>query len=66
MSFEKVYTSDEEYFGKKVWIYCNQHMRPHLTGWCTVSNRNKVKLDAQDESSAYDECKLRDFKIYQG
>ena len=66
MSIENDFVPDDEYFGKNVWIYCNQHLRPHLTGWCTVSNRNKVKLDAQDDVAAYAECKQRDFHIYRG
>lgn len=59
-------TTDEQYFGRAVWIYCNQHLRPHLTGWCTVSNRNKTKLDAMSSEAAYEECAAKDMKIYRG
>lgn len=31
-------------FGENAWIYCRQHMRPHLTGWCGVDVRDKVGL----------------------
>jgi hypothetical protein len=55
---------DERVFGKDVWIYCNQHLRPHMTGWCTVAVRNKVALKATDAASAYTECQKRRFKLY--
>jgi hypothetical protein len=56
--------NDERYFGSNVWVYCNQHMRPHLTGWCTVHNRNKTKLDASVVGDAYEECRVRGFDLY--
>jgi hypothetical protein len=59
-------TEDEIAFGRKVWVYCDQHMRPHMTGWCTVSNRNKIKLAATTQNGAYEECKERGFELYQG
>jgi thiamine monophosphate synthase len=37
-------SDDEKAFGEKAWIYCGQHRRPHVTGWCTVSVRDKVGL----------------------
>lgn len=55
---------DSRYFGENVWIYCDQHMRPHLTGWCTVSNRNKVALKATTQNEAYAECRERGFDLY--
>lgn len=58
-------TEDEVEFGRKTWVYCDQHMRPHMTGWCTVSNRNKIKLDATSNDQAYSECRLRGFDLYQ-
>lgn len=57
-------TQDEVKFGEKVWVYCNQHLRPHLTGWCTVDVGNKTKLDAKAEEEAYAECRAKGFKIY--
>ncbi len=27
------------------WVYCRQHCAAHSTGWCTVSNDDKVGLD---------------------
>jgi predicted RNA-binding protein with PUA-like domain len=62
----KPMTEDEIGFGRKQWIYCSQHMAPHLTGWCTVSNRNKTKLDAQNRKDAYNECKRSGLKLYEG
>lgn len=57
-------TKDEVAFGRKTWIYCNQHMAYHLTGWCTVSNRDKVKLDATNEAEAYSECRKKEYRLY--
>lgn len=56
-------TEDEIYFGRKKWIYCSQHRRPHLTGWCTVNNRDKTSLDAITESEAIYECKALGFRL---
>ena len=57
-------TEDEIAFGRNTWIYCSQHMRPHMTGWCTVANQDKVKLDATGEEEAHTECVVRDLKLY--
>lgn len=54
-------TGDDLEFGRNVWIYCGQHLRHHLTGWCSVSNRYKVKLRATTEAEAIAECKVRGF-----
>ncbi len=35
---------EELAFGKDAWVYCTQHMKPHLTGWCSVSNSDKLGL----------------------
>ena len=56
-------TEDEIAFGRKVWVYCDQHLRPHMTGWCTVGKRSKTKLDATTESEAYSECMRRGFVL---
>lgn len=56
-------TEDERVFGD-VWVYCSQHMRPHRTGWCTVSARDKTKLDATNAPDAYAECKERGLEIF--
>jgi hypothetical protein len=61
---EEKLTEDTKVFGENVWVYCNQHLRPHLTGWCTVSLHNKVQLDATNVDQAFEECKLKGFKLY--
>ena len=48
------------------WCYCRQHLRPHETGWCTVSNNEKVGLGIsghteQSMRAAYAKC--RDFGL---
>lgn len=55
---------DVREFGENVWIYCGQHMRPHTTGWCTVSMRHKVKLNAISADEAYAECKQKGLSLY--
>lgn len=57
-------TKDTEVFGEGVWIYCNQHLAPHQTGWCTVSIHNKTLLNAKDQYEAVDECRVRGFTLY--
>jgi hypothetical protein len=56
-------TEDETEFGKNSWVYCNQHRRPHSTGWCTVDNSNKVKLEATNLIDARAECNRRGFPL---
>ena len=50
-------TEDEIAFGRNAWLYCGQHLRPHMTGWCTVSTRNKIKLEAKTLEEAYEICR---------
>ncbi len=46
-------------------VYCNQHLAPHRTGWCTVNPKNKTKLDATEvDAAAADECRAKGFKLY--
>lgn len=51
-------------FGIGAFVYCNQHMRPHLTGWCGVSVDNKIKLLATDRDTAYSECRSKGYALY--
>lgn len=56
-------TEDFEVFGD-TWVYCNQHLRPHTTGWCTVGVKNKVGLGVTCEKEAYEKCKHFNFTIF--
>lgn len=38
------------------YVYCKQHCRVHLTGWCTVHNTQKVSLKAITHESAIAEA----------
>lgn len=38
----KTPNAEDELLGP--WVYCAQHLRPHESGWCTVSLRDKVGL----------------------
>ncbi len=60
-------TEDEIVFGVKAWVYCRQHMKPHMTGWCGVGNRDKVGLGLFGQPSAkraYEKCKEFGLEIY--
>jgi len=61
---ERVPTEDEATFGPDTWVYCDQHRRPHTTGWCTVPARNKTRLEATTVQSAQDECRARGFRLF--
>lgn len=65
-ALRKPLTEDEKEFGRKKWIYCDQHLRPHTTGWCTVPNRNKIKLDADNYTDAAAECVKHGYTIFKG
>ena len=41
---------DDTAFG--AFVYCNQHLRAHGTGWCTVGNVEKVALKAATADEA--------------
>lgn len=38
------YSSTDTDFGT-LYVYCDEHLRVHSTGWCTVDNYRKVALD---------------------
>jgi len=45
-------TDDEIKYGRRKWIYCFYHKKPHPTGWCTVANSHKVSLLATNKEDA--------------
>lgn len=57
-------TDDEVTFGPDTWVYCAQHLRPHLTGWCTVHVDQKTPLEAKTQDQAFAECVQRGLKLY--
>lgn len=63
-ALRKAPTEDQIGFGRNVWIYCNQHLSVHRTGWCTVSNRNKILLEAKTDKEAIKECRAKGLKLY--
>jgi hypothetical protein len=65
-ALRKPLTEDEVAFGRRKWIYCDQHLNYHLTGWCTVSNGHKVALEATCAEEAHTECAVRGLKLYRG
>ena len=42
-------TEDYKKWGD-AWVYCDQHLRVHKTGWCGVGTHNKVFLCPGDTS----------------
>lgn len=58
---------EDEIFGD--WVYCRQHLRPHETGWCTVSNDDKLGLGIEGKTidsqrKAYAKCRRMELPIY--
>lgn len=69
MENNKEKLAGDEHLGE--WVYCDQHLRPHRTGWCTVPPANKVPLDIPDEGcdgsqedAAYALCRAMGVDIY--
>lgn len=56
-------TEDFEKWGD-IWVYCNQHLRAHPTGWCSVDVRDKTPLEATGHVQAIQECRDRGFKLF--
>ena len=60
--------SDEEAdiaaFGRGAWVYCNQHMNAHPTGWCSVNPRDKVALGVTTAEEAAEKCRAWGFKLH--
>ena len=57
-------TEDALVFGADAWVYCNQHLKPHMTGWCPVAARDKVGLGVANAEEAYEKCRAWGFKIF--
>jgi len=55
-----------ETFGKEVWVYCNQHLAAHKTGWCGVHSRDKVGLGVMSREEADNKVADWGFEVYQG
>lgn len=46
------------------WVYCSQHLRPHRSGWCTVSLADKIGLGpTASEREAYEKCRRLGLKL---
>jgi hypothetical protein len=60
-------TDDELVFGKDAWVYCYDHCKPHMTGWCGIGVSHKLGLGLvgrSEEQNAYDKCELFNLRIY--
>lgn len=42
--------TDDEKLG--IYVYCAQHVGPHVSGWCTVGNDQKLGLPAETAEEA--------------
>jgi hypothetical protein len=51
-------------FGEDAWVYCGQHLRPHRTGWCTVSKADKTLLSATNHEDAVAECEAKGLYLF--
>jgi len=47
-------TDDERVFGRDAWVYCTQHVKAHLTGWCSVSPNDKIGLGVYGQDNVQD------------
>lgn len=50
--------TDDRVFGTR-YVYCSQHLRVHPTGWCTVSNMDKIALLSDTEEGANTEWRQK-------
>jgi len=50
------------------WVYCNQHLAVHKTGWCTVGIADKVCVCAGHHTveEATKKANAFGFKLYRG
>jgi hypothetical protein len=55
---------DSEVFGEGSWVYCEDHARPHTTGWCTVCASKKTPLNATNRDEAYTEVRKLGLPIF--
>ena len=63
-AYGKMQTEDESAFGKNAWVYCKQHAKPHLTGWCSVGNQDKIGLGLLGQEKAKEALqKCRDWGL---
>lgn len=56
-------TQDLKTFGD-CYVYCSQHLNPHKTGWCTVPDHEKIKLESKTLEKAFDECRKLGYTLY--
>lgn len=54
----KCFGNDDKVYGTK-YVYCSQHCRVHDTGWCTVSNLDKIPLLAETPEEAEKEWRMK-------
>jgi len=54
---------DYKTFGED-FVYCRQHLRPHSTGWCTVSVSEKIALGVPTTEEAYKKCESFKLKVF--
>lgn len=57
------YTEDHAVFGRG-YVYCKPHLAAHTTGWCTVSVRDKIRLDSTNLRDAEAECRVKALPLY--
>lgn len=46
------------------YVYCAQHVGPHVTGWCSVGNDQKLGLPATNLDEAYEWVKFLGLPIH--
>jgi len=58
-------TDDAIEWGMGVYVYCEAHRGPHVTGWCTVGVRAKIRLDATSFEDAVSECRGKNLDLWE-
>lgn len=56
---EKAYASQDDTVSGAAFVYCCQHLRVHNTGWCGVSNLDKIPLISRTMDEAQEEWRRK-------
>ena len=55
---------DQVMFGDNAWVYCDQHLAVHATGWCTLGAKHKTRMLATEWKDAVKEARDRGFILH--
>lgn len=55
---------DQVVFGDNAWVYCDQHLSVHATGWCTLGVKHKTLMYSKHWDEAVKEARERGFVLH--